>query len=214
MKTQIAAFTIVALSLALSACSSNPHKAEKIETKMERNEVIAGDTTLGVKDGNLVVQKKVLMNEEVRRIQNEVYSLQDNVYGNRTYGSLGLYGVLRDCRASVADRRFGGEGKLIWTEAIDRVADKEDEFKVGIDEKEKLVGISEEFLKDRIVRFREYRAVLEKRQDEYEEKLAVCQADLKSRKFEASRQQAELRTLPTAAAAVVTEESLSSADLD
>lgn len=210
MKTQIAVLTVVALSLTLSACSSNPHKAEKIETKMEKNEEIAGDTTLGVKDGNLVVQKKVMMNEEVRRLQNQVYSLQDNVYGNRTYGSLGLYGVLRDCRANVADKRYGGEGKLIWTEAIERVADKEDEFKVGIDEKEKLVGISEEFLKDRITRFREYRAILEKRQDEYEEKLAVCQADLKSRKFEASKQ-AQLRSVPSQAAA---EEDLTSAELD
>ena len=180
---------ILLLSLAaisMAACSSNPHKAEKIETEIEKRTEVSSDTALGVKEGNMVVQKKVMMNEELRRLQNDVYSLEDRVYGNRAYGSLGLYGVLRQCKADVADRKNGGDGKLMWTEPVDRVTDKEDEFKVGIDEKDKIVGVKEEFLKDRIERFRNYRNVLEKRQDEYETKLAVCQADLKSRQFEAA----------------------------
>lgn len=172
--------------LLLTACSSNPHKAEKIETKMDKSEVVSGDDSVGIKDGNMVVQRKVNMAEELRRIQIEVYSLEDRVYGNRKYGSLGLYGVLRDCRLSLSDKGNGGDGKLKWTEPIDRVTDKEDEFKIGIDEKEKLVGVSEEFLKDRLVRFRGYRNTLEKRQDEYDEKLAICQTDLKAKKFDQS----------------------------
>ncbi len=167
-------------AMAMVACSSNPHKAEKIETEMEKNQSISGDTSLGIKDGNMVVQKKVMMNEELRRIQNDVYELEDRVYGNRAYGSLGIYGVLKKCKADTADKKNGGDGKLIWTEPMDRVTDKEEEFKIGLDEKDKLVGISEEFLKDRIVRFRGYRGVLEKRQDEYEEKLSICQTNLKS----------------------------------
>jgi predicted component of type VI protein secretion system len=185
MKTQIILIPFIALSLV--ACSSNPHKAEKIETELEKRAEVSMDTTLGIKEGNLVVQKKVMMNEEVRRLQNDVYALQDNVYGNRIYGSLGTYGVLRKCKLDVADKSIGGDGKLSWTEAMERVADAEDEYKIGIDEQEKLVGISEEFLKDRINRFKQYRSILEKRQDEYEEKLAICQAELKSRRFEASQ---------------------------
>lgn len=171
----------------LAACSSNPHKAKNIETEMEKRESVSGDTSVGVKDGNMIVQKKVMMNEELRRIQNETYELEDRVYGNRAYGSLGLYGVLRKCKLDVADKKNGGDGKLSWTEPMDRITDKEEEFEIGIDEKQKLVGISEEFLKDRIIRFRGYRSVLEKRQDEYEEKLAICQAELKSRKFDADK---------------------------
>lgn len=173
------------LVLMVVACA-NKHKAEKIETNIEKKDAITGDTALGVKDGNMVVQKKVMMNEELRRLQNDVYSLEDRVYGNRNYGSLGLYGVLRQCRANLADKKNGGDGKLIWTEPIDRVTDKEEDFQIGVDEKDKIVGVKEEFLKDRIERFRKYRNVLEKRQDEYEDKLAVCQAELKSRKFEAA----------------------------
>jgi hypothetical protein len=175
--------SILSMTLAcigLWSCSHNPHKAEKIDTTIKNDDKVSGDTSVGVKDGNMIIQKKVQMNEEIRRIQYEVYETEDHVYGNRKYGSLGLYGVLRDCRLQLTDPKNGGDGKLKWTEPIDRVTDKEDEFKVGLDEKDKLVGVSEEFLKDRIERFRGYKATLMKRQDEYEEKVQICKAELKA----------------------------------
>lgn len=172
---------LLCVEMLFTACSSNPNKARDIETKMENSSEVTGDTSLGVKDGMMVVQKKVQMNEELRRLQYEVYELEDRVYGNRKYGSLGLYGVLRDCRLQLSDPKNGGDGKLKWTEPIDRVTDKEEEFKIGIDEEKKLVGVSEEFLADRIKRFKGYKSVLDKRQDEYEEKVAICKAELKSK---------------------------------
>ncbi len=178
---------ILAVSLLLTAgtftlgCAANPNKAEKIDTKIDGADQISGDTELGIKDGNMVVQKKVMMAEELRKLQYEVYELEDRVYGNRKYGSLGLYGVLRDCKLQLAEPKNGGDGKLMWTEPIDRVTDKEDDFKMGIDEKKKLVGVSEEFLTERINRFRGYRTLLNKRQDEYEEKVAICKSDLNGR---------------------------------
>ncbi len=171
----------------MGACSSNPHKAEKVDTKIENSSEVNSQTQVGVKDGNMVVQKKVLMHEEVRRLQNDVYSLEDRVYGNRQYGSLGLYGVLRSCRAELADKKNGGDGKLIWTEPLERVTANEDEYKIGIDETDKIVGLKEEYLKDRIDRFRNYRNILERRQDEYETKVEICQAELKSKKFSNSQ---------------------------
>lgn len=178
----LAWFAAAMMSLSVVACSTNPHKAEKVETKIDNSDTVSGDTAVGVKDGNMVVQKKVAMNEELRRLQYEVYELEDNVYGNRKYGSLGLYGVLRDCRMQLSDPKNGGDGKLKWTEPIDRVTDKEEEYKIGLDDKMKLVGVSEEFLKDRLTRFKGYKGVLEKRQDEYEEKVAICKAELKAKK--------------------------------
>lgn len=166
----------------LSACKSNPHKAEKIETEMDKSAEVTGDEKLGVKDGSMVVQKKVMMNEELRRLQYEVYEMEDRVYGNRKYGSKGLYGALKACREESVSKKLGGDGKLMWTEPIDRVTDKEDEFNIGVDEKEKIVGVSEEFLKDRIARFKKYKQTLVKRQDEYEEKLEICDADLRAKK--------------------------------
>lgn len=168
----------------MSSCASNKNKAEKIDTKVDNAANISGDTSVGVKDGNMVVQKKVMMNEELRTIQYDVYELEDRVYGNRKYGSLGLYGALRECKMQLSDPRNGGDGKLIWTEPIDRVTEKEDDFKIGLDEEKKLVGIKEEFLSDRIQRFKGYKNILNKRQDEYEEKLAICKTDLNAKKLQ------------------------------
>ena len=175
---------LIALATMVVACASNPNKARDIETKMDKSAKVSGDTKVGVKDGNLVVQKKVQMNEELRRLQNEVYSMEDKVYGNRKFGSEGLYGSLKTCRKTVTSKKFGGNGKLMWTEPIDRVTDKEDEWEVGIDEKEKIVGVSEEFLLDRIKRFKGYKRTLQKREDEYKEKLEICDAKLEAQKFD------------------------------
>lgn len=165
----------------IAGCKSNPHKAEKIKTEMSNAQPM-GEETIGVKGGNLVVQKKFAMNEELRRLQYEVYEIEDRVYGNRKYGAKGLYGALKSCREEMVSKKLGGDGKLMWTEPVDRLTDKEDDFSIGVDEKEKIVGLSEEFLKDRIARFNKYKQVLLKRQDEYEEKLEICDNDLKAKK--------------------------------
>ena len=167
--------------LALVGCSSNPHKAKKIDTKMEAEQAVVQNETVGIKDGNMIVQKKVEMGEELRRIQYEVYELEDRVYGNRKFGSRGLYGSLKDCRTKLTSKELGGDGKLMWTEPLDRVTDKEEEFNLGVDEKNKVIGVSEEFLMDRLARFKKYKGVLAKRQDEYEEKLEICDAAVKAK---------------------------------
>lgn len=179
-------FAVLA-SLVAVGCSSNPHKAEKLDTKIDNSGEVTGDTKVGVKDGNMIVQTKVDMADELRRTQNDVYGLEDRVYGNRKFGSLGLYGVLKSCKLQISDPKNGGDGKIIWTEPLDRVTDKEDEFKIGLDEKKKLTGVSEEFLKDRLERFKEYKRTLNKRQDEYEEKVDICKAELKAQQSKVSK---------------------------
>lgn len=182
MKTAIVLLLSIVSALWISGCRSNPHKAQKLDTEMKSGQDVSEGEQVGVKDGNMIVQKKVAMNEELRKLQYEVYELEDRVYGNRKYGSKGLYGALKGCREESVSKKHGGDGKLMWTEPMDRVTDKEEEFNIGLDEKEKVVGVSEEFLKDRIARFKKYRQTLMKRQDEYEEKLEICDASLKAKK--------------------------------
>ena len=78
-------FYLIALVLFLGGCSTNPNKAEKVETEMQSKGKVK-DENVGIKDGNMVVQKKTLMSEELRRLQYEVYELEDRVYGNRKFG--------------------------------------------------------------------------------------------------------------------------------
>ncbi len=174
--------------MGITGCSHNPNKAEKIDTKVEKSSTISGNTELGVKDGNMVVQRKTLMSEELRELQYDVYGLEDRVYGNVKYASTGLYGALKGCRLNLSKKENGGTGKLMWTEPVDRVTDKEDDFKMGLDEQDKIVGVTEEFLKDRLNRFREYKRILNKRNEEYEDKIEVCKAELNSRKFDQDKE--------------------------
>jgi hypothetical protein len=175
--------TFICAAVAVGGCAHNPNKAEKIDTDLNSAGTVSGET-VGVKDGNMVVQRKMLMTEELRDLQNEVYGLEDGVYGNEKFGTDGLYGVLKKCKLSLSDRRNGGDGKLTWTEPIDRVTDKEEVLKLGIDENNKLVAVSEEYIKDRIERFQGYRKLLLKRQSEYQDKLEICKADLSSRQYD------------------------------
>lgn len=172
---------VIVLALFLVGCSS-AHKAKKIDTKIKNEKAISGNESIGIKNGKMIVQKKVEMSEELRRLQNEVYSLEDRVYGSRKYQSDGLYGVLKKCKATIVSPAYGGNGKLRWTEPIERVTDKEDDLKVGLSEKQ-IIGISTEYLKDRIKRFHGYKKILMSREDEYKDKVAVCDAELNAKKL-------------------------------
>lgn len=179
---KILCFCVLALVL-IGGCAHNPNKAEKIDTQMKNEGTVTGET-VGIKNGEMVVQKKVLLTEELRDLQYEVYGLEDQVYGSQKYGSEGLYGVLKNCRLELSDKRNGGDGKLQWTEPMDRVTDKEEEMNIGVDENNKLVAVSDEYVKARITRFKEYKQILLKRQNEYQDKVDICKAALKSRKYD------------------------------
>jgi hypothetical protein len=182
---------LFSIGFSLVSCQTNPHKAQKVETKIDNSQAVSEGEQVGVKNGNMVVQKKVAMNEELRKLQYEVYEMEDRVFGNRKFGSKGLYGALKGCREELVSKKFGGNGKLMWTEPADRVTENEPQFNIGVDEQDKIVAVTEEFLKDRISRFMKYRQTLTKRQEEYEEKLEICDADLKAKKENAGGNSAE-----------------------
>jgi hypothetical protein len=167
---------VTGILLLLAGCAHDPNKAGRDDGQ------VAGETVGVTVKGDMVVQRKVLASEEVRRIQIEVYELEDHVYGNEHYGSKGLYGVYKDCRIDQSAPANGGDGHLAWTEPLERVSDKEADLKLGIDESGKLVGVTEEMLLGRIERFRGYKQVLLKREEEYQDKIAICHAALKAAK--------------------------------
>lgn len=175
-------FTVLALGLALSACA-NPNKARDLDTKVEMTAPVNTGGVIGVKDGDMVYQKKVLMNEELRTLETDVYNLEAKVYGGPRYlDNRGLYGVLKDCRAELSEIQSNGEGKLLWTEKREYVTAEEDVTKIGIEDKKKIIGVSEEYLNDRLERFKTYRKILMGRQEEYETKVKVCELELKAKK--------------------------------
>ncbi|MGZ3769772.1 MAG: hypothetical protein ACXVCP_08050 [Bdellovibrio sp.] len=166
----------------LAACSSK-HKAKDVDTTVEMSAPVRSDSVVGVKGGDMVYQRKVAMNEELRRLELDVYDLEAKVLGGPRYlDNRGLYGVLRDCRVSLGDTENSGDGKVRWTEAREYVTPDDDYSAIGVEDKTKIVGVSEEFLKDRLERFRNYKKVLEHRQDEYETKVKMCELELAAQK--------------------------------
>lgn len=167
-------FSLLSLMVFGPGCKSNPHKAEVLETKTEQESVVAGAEKLGVNaDGDMVYQRKVMMAEEVRKLQNDVNEMEDKVYGTRKYKTLGLHGKYADCLRKLKTEQKADLPKL---DKADRWADKDEEMKVGISkDDQKLAGISEEKLKDRVAKFQEYRRVLQDREDEYSENIKTCE---------------------------------------
>ena len=60
---------LLVATLSMAACATNPNKAQKLDTKVENQSHVSGDTSVGLKNGDMIVQRKVLMSEELRRLQ-------------------------------------------------------------------------------------------------------------------------------------------------
>lgn len=184
-------FSVLVIGLFLAACA-NPNKAKDLDTKVDMTAPVNSGAVIGVKDGDMVYQRKVQMNEELRKLETDVYNLEAKVYGGPRYlDNKGLYGVLKDCRAEMSEARNGGDGKLLWTEKREYVTAEDDLSKIGIEDKKKIVGVSEEYLKDRLTRFGNYRKVLMDRQEEYETKVKVCELELKTKQKSAKSSKAD-----------------------
>lgn len=164
------------------------NEVQKLDTKMKKTQSIAGDEKVGVKDDKMVIQKKVRLGEELRRIENETYGLEYDVYGNRQYGTIGLYGAYSDCLAELNALKLGGDGKVQPIEPAAPVIKEDPFFKYGTDETGELVAVSEEFLTERIDRFKKYKDILEKRHQEYTLKNKICENNLKNAKYKARQE--------------------------
>lgn len=174
-RTFVALMTFILI--AMVGCKSNPHKAENLDTKTEKEDVVANGERIGLdSSGDMIYQKKVMMAEEIRKLQDDVYDLEDKVYGTRRYGTKGLYGKYSDClKKSKPDIK----ASLPKIDKLDRWSDKDEDIKIGVDpDKDKLASVTQEKLKDRMAKFQEYRRILQQKEDEYEDNLKTCQAQL------------------------------------
>ncbi|MNK12050.1 hypothetical protein D3C87_301060 [compost metagenome] len=168
--------------LVLIGCSS-PHKAKEVDSRVEIPAIVTSDAVIGIKDGDMIYQRKVLMSEELRNIQSESYRLEAYVYGGPRYlDNRGLYGLLKDCHMELGDSANRGDGKLRWLESRTYVIPEDELTVMGIENKTQIVGVSEELLQDRLARYRIYKKVLTGRQDEFETKVKACELELKAQR--------------------------------
>ena len=185
MKTMKLGILATGTLLFVFGCA-NPNKAEKIETKGENMKAVGDITSVGLnKKGEMITRKKVEMADHLQQLQRRVYTLEEEVYGNDEMGNKGKWGVLRDCLKQANSKELGGDGKIHPMPDRRQVTKKEGQMKIGLDEQGNLVGVSDEYLKDRIERFNGYEEILQKDKDFYDEKLQICQAMIDEKNFDA-----------------------------
>jgi len=188
------AILTLSLAVGISACSTNPNKAEKIETNLQNKEDMGAGQSLGENDkGEMVVQQKVKLATYLKDLQTEVYTMETHIYGDDSTGRSGLYGVLRECKDESRSKKYGGDAKVTPPPAKDikttgedinmtAIIDKVMPGRMGKDENKQLVGVSEDYLSNRIKRFEGYKSSYQERQSWFDEEIRKCQADLKDKK--------------------------------
>ena len=101
--------TVGVLGLFVAGCSSS---VKKIDTEMD----VKGTTqngSVGVKDGQAVIQQEVMADQELRSQQWRNYELERNLLDEHVW--------LKRCRTEVADPRLGGNGILADIPDIDQM---------------------------------------------------------------------------------------------
>ncbi|MDG0815757.1 YajG family lipoprotein [Bdellovibrio svalbardensis] len=188
----------ITASFILAACASNPNKAEKLNTEIQKTDDMGGGTVIGLNEKDeMVMQKKIRLADYVRQLQFEVYGLEDTIYGGDESGNRGLWGVLEECQTKENSAEMGGEGTYVKMPEKARLTDREDQFqKIGLDEKKNLVAVSTDYLRDRIRRFENYKATYKKRKDWYETQVKICNANLERKTYNAKQAKLDLSKYP------------------
>ena len=179
-KTLVACMAFACIMTLTVGCASNPHKAEELDMSIKNETILSPASSIGVKEGNMIFQRKYKLGEELRAVEIQAYEAESTLYGGpRYYDNRGLIGVLKECRYEMAQMN---DGKLLWSEKRDYVIPEYEDMQMGLDDKGKLAGLTEEFLKDRIERFKGYKDALVQRTEAMQLKIDMCQSELTFKK--------------------------------
>ncbi|AFY00706.1 hypothetical protein [Bdellovibrio bacteriovorus] len=151
----------------LVGCSSK----DKLDTELEDAQLM-GRETVGKRDDNYVVQEKKNLIHHLQEVQTDVYTMEENIYGNRDLGNKGKYGVLRDCKIEAAPQAGGKVDivpKNILTEEENKLSRQ-----TGVDESGTLVTLREEDLSQRLKRFEGYKTAYEKQEEWFDSEIQAC----------------------------------------
>lgn len=168
----------LSLGLLVSACSSKP-PITKIDTELKDQQTIGSESLGKNKEGNYVLQKKEDLASNLLDLQRDVTALEQGIYGNKAYGNKGKYGVLEDCRIEL---RAKNNGKWEMVEPAPKTILNKEETKMvkkmGLDEKGKLVLLTEEELTERIKRFERYKNSYETQDEWFDTEIKACKVAL------------------------------------
>jgi hypothetical protein len=177
MKTWILIMSV----LALAACSSKK-KLETVETELEGQAKINNTTSIGkAGSGDTVIQEKTKLVDYLVDLERQVYAAEETIFGNKAYGNIGKYGALENCAVELQKQTSGKWGMVEMPEKIVLTKLGGPKKKPGIDEKKRLVVLSQEEITARIKRFEDYKEAYENQDDWYDTEIKNCNLKLKNR---------------------------------
>jgi hypothetical protein len=176
MKTWILLLTL----LSLAACSSKK-KIEAVETELEGQARIDNTTTIGKNgSGDTVIQEKTKLVDYLVELEKQVYTSEETIFGNKAYGNIGKYGALENCMTELQKKTTGKWGMVEMPEKVILTKLGAPKKKAGIDEKKKLVVLSQEEITARIKRFEDYKETYENQEEWFEVEIKNCNLKLKN----------------------------------
>lgn len=159
-------WTIVVVLIPLIGCSSPSHR----ESSQSFNKPMTSDSP----------QERAT---QLRDLQIKVFAEEERLYGNSKLGTLGLYGDLKSCRRKLASRQYGGVGTMQWSEILDRLTDREEDWSYDPEQVETSSVELRREVDARLRRFQFYQGVLRIRHAALEKQNADCETSLKDRVF-------------------------------
>lgn len=130
--------------------------------------------------GDTVIQEKMKLVDYLIELEREVYTAEESIYGNKSYGNIGKYGTLENCLTELQKRTTGKWGMVELPEKILLTRLGGPTKKVGIDEKKQLVVLSQEEITDRIKRFEKYKQTYENQDEWFDVEVKNCTLKLKN----------------------------------
>lgn len=173
-------FLTVLTVVLLAGCGSKRDVHEELDKTLDTNLNDKGER-VGLRDNEIVIQKRVSLEQNLAKLKNEVIDLENAIYGASRRNPGGLWEGLRDCRKRISDPRVGGTGKPEPMERWEKISEKDEEFDFKVDKKRNtVVGISEEAMQTRLDRLKTQKTMLEERYDQLRDKLETCDDNYRS----------------------------------
>ncbi len=175
---------ILVTALLIGACASKSDRITQDEPeKLEKTlNTSTGDKNerVGVRGKDIVVQKKVYLEDTMTKAQDDIADLENGIYGSSRGNPGGLWVKLQDCRKRVADARIGGNGIPDAMEKWEKISESDPDVKYRVDESNNVVAVSEEELIGRIDRLSKTKSTLQRRHSDYQDKLDACETKYSS----------------------------------
>jgi hypothetical protein len=134
---------------------------------------------VGVRGDNIVVQKKMYLEEELNGLQSKIRDLENDVYGESVRDPGGLYLRLQTCRRRMADPRIGGTGTSEPMEPWEKPSETDVDFDYRVDKKKNVVAVTEEELGQRLANLKKTKRVMDQRYQEFQRKAENCEQKYK-----------------------------------